>query len=269
MSTSTLAPEMALQALESAISRHASALIAYSGGVDSAVVAVAAHRVLGERALAVTAHSPSMAPRERRAAAAFAAKSGFPYRVVETQEMANPDYTSNPTNRCFFCKDELFTRLGEVAAAESFTVILDGFNADDRRDYRPGHAAAVQHGAASPLAEAGLGKDAVRAIAHHLGLAVWDKPASPCLSSRIPHGTPVTEEVLARIDAAEEVLWGLGLTAARVRHHGDLARVEVLPVELDYAFKQRDAIASGLKDAGYRYVTLDLEGYRMGSLNPA
>lgn len=257
----------ALTRLEAAIARHPSALVAYSGGVDSAVLAVAAHRVLGEKALAVIAHSPSLPPRERLAARAFAEEAGLPFRVVATSEMENPDYASNPANRCYFCKDELFTRLGAIARAEGFAVVMDGFNADDKGDYRPGHQAASEHGTVSPLAEAGLGKEAVRAIARHLGLSVWDKPAAACLSSRIPYGTPVTEEALARIDAAETVLLGLGFTSCRVRHHGDLARVEVPAGELEWAFKQREAIVSGLKAAGYLFVTLDLEGYRLGSLN--
>lgn len=257
-----------LTKLEAVIGQWPSAVVAYSGGVDSALVAVAAHRVLGDAMLAVTAHSPSIPPREREAAAGFAAEAGFPHRAIATDEMANPQYVANPTNRCYFCKDELFTKLGAVARADGFAVVLDGFNADDKRDYRPGQQAAREHEAASPLAEAGLGKAAVRAIARHLGLRVWDKPAAPCLSSRIPYGTPVTPEALARIDAAEQVLHGLGFTAgARVRHHGELARVEVPPAELEWAFKQREALVAGLKAAGYLFVCLDLEGYRMGSLN--
>ena len=258
-----------LAALEAVIRRWPSAVVAYSGGVDSALVAVAAHRALGDRMVAVTAHSPSIPPREREEAAAFAAEAGFPHRVVETAEMANPSYTSNPANRCYFCKDELFTKLAEVVAHDGFAVVLDGFNADDARDYRPGQQAAREHATASPLAEAGLGKEAVRAIAKHLGLRVWAKPAAPCLSSRIPYGTPVTPEALDRIDRAEQVLRGLGFTGGRVRHHGDLARVEVPPAELEYAFAQRAAIAAGLKAAGSLFVALDLEGYRMGSLNAA
>lgn len=258
-----------LAALEAVVRRWPSAVVAYSGGVDSALVAVAAHRALGDRMLAITAHSPSIPPREREEAAAFAAEAGFPYRAVATEEMANPNYTANPANRCYFCKDELFTKLRAVAAAENLAVVLDGFNADDKRDYRPGQQAAREHETASPLAEAGLGKDAVRAIAKHLGLRVWDKPAAPCLSSRIPYGTPVTAEALAKIDRAEQVLRGLGFMAGRVRHHGDLARVEVPPAELDFAFAQREALVAGIKAAGYLFVALDLEGYRMGSLNAA
>lgn len=262
-----MSPETALQRLEEVLRRHSSALVAYSGGVDSALVAVAAHRVLGNRALAITAASPSLPPRELDAATRFARVQGFAHRLVRTEEMDNPEYTANPTNRCYFCKDELFTKLDAIAAAEGYAVVLDGFNQDDRGDYRPGHQAAREHATASPLAEAGLGKADVRAVAKLLELDVWDKPAAACLSSRIPYGTPVTTEALARIDAAEVVLHGLGFTSARVRHHGDLARVEVPPAELEWAFKQREAIVEGLKDAGYLWVTLDLEGYRMGSLN--
>lgn len=257
----------ALARLEAAIARHDSALIAYSGGVDSALLAVVAHRVLGDRALAVTAFSPSLPPRERQGAKNFAEEAGFRHRVVLTGEMDNPNYAANPTNRCYYCKDELFTQLGAVAKAEGFKVVMDGFNADDRGDYRPGHQAAQEHETVSPLAEAGLGKELVRAVARHLSLSVWDKPAAACLSSRIPYGTPVTEAALAQIDAAEVVLLGLGFTSARVRHHGELARVEVPPAELEWAFAHRDAIVAGLKAAGYLFVTLDLEGYRMGSLN--
>jgi uncharacterized protein len=256
-----------LSHLEAVIARHDSAVVAYSGGVDSALVAVVAHRVLGERMVAVTAHSPSMPPRERDEAAALAAEVGFPHRVMATHELDNPAYAANPANRCYFCKDELFTRLGGLARELGFAAMLDGFNADDRHDHRPGHQAALDHGAASPLAEAGLGKAEVRALARHLGLRVWDRPAAPCLASRIPYGTPVTPEVLARIEAAEQVLRGLGLMGGRVRHHGDVARVEVPPDQLAWAFSHREALVSGVKAAGYAFVALDLEGYRMGSLN--
>ncbi|MDB5098573.1 MAG: ExsB family protein [Cyanobacteria bacterium RYN_339] len=258
-----------LERLEAVIRQYPSALVAYSGGVDSALLAVAARRVLGDKALAITAASPSLPPRELEAASAFARAQGLNHRVIRTDEMANEQYTANPANRCYFCKDELFTKLDALARDEDFAVVMDGFNQDDKGDYRPGHQAAREHATASPLAEAGLGKADVRAIAKALGLAVWDKPAAACLSSRIPYGTPVTTEALARIDAAEVVLAGLGFTSARVRHHGDLARVEVPPAELEWAFKQREAIVAGLKDAGYLWVTLDLEGYRMGSLNAA
>lgn len=264
-----MTPTEALAALEAELRQYDSALVAYSGGVDSALVAVVANRVLGERALAVTAASPSLPPRELEAATAFASAQGFRHRVVKTEEMDNPSYTENPSNRCYFCKDELFTKLDAIARDESYAVVLDGFNQDDRGDYRPGHQAAREHATASPLAAAGLGKELVRAVAKDLGLEVWDKPAAACLSSRIPYGTPVTTQALSSIDKAEIVLHGLGFTAARVRHHDKLARVEVPPAELEWAFKQRDAIVAGLKDAGYLWVTLDLEGYRMGSLNAA
>jgi uncharacterized protein len=259
--------DSALARLEGVIRPYSSALVAYSGGVDSALVAVVAHRVLGKRALAVTAASPSLPPRERAAAVSFALAHGLAHRVITTDEMDNPEYTANPTNRCYFCKDELFTKLDAIARAEEFAVVLDGFNQDDKSDYRPGHQAAREHATASPLAAAGLGKALVRGVAQKLGLEVWDKPAAACLSSRIPYGTPVTQQALTRIDAGEVVLHGLGFMAARVRHHGDLARVEVPPAELEWAFRQREAIVSGLKDAGYLWVTLDLEGYRLGSLN--
>ena len=258
-----------LASLEAAVRRHASAVVAYSGGVDSALVAAVAHRTLGPRMLAVTAHSPSLPARDRDEAAALAAEVGFPHRVVETHELENPAYAANPANRCYFCKDELFTHLGAVARELGLAAVLDGFNADDRHDHRPGHQAALAHGAASPLAEAGLGKAEVRALARHLGLRVWDRPAAPCLASRIPYGTPVTPEALARIEAAEQVLRGLGVLGGRVRHHGDVARVEVPPDQLAWAFSQREALVVGLKAAGYLFVALDLEGYRLGSLNAA
>jgi uncharacterized protein len=258
-----------LQRLETVIRRYPSALVAYSGGVDSALLAVVAHRVLGPSALAVTAASPSLPARELEAASAFARAQGLNHRVIRTEEMANEHYVSNPSNRCYFCKDELFTKLDALAGAEGFAVVMDGFNQDDKGDYRPGHQAAREHATASPLAEAGLGKAEVRAVAKELGLEVWDKPAAACLSSRIPYGTPVTTEALARIDAAEVVLAGLGFRGARVRHHDRLARVEVPADQLEWAFKNREAIVAGLKGAGYLWVTLDLEGYRMGSLNAA
>ncbi|MEB3198007.1 MAG: ATP-dependent sacrificial sulfur transferase LarE [Candidatus Sericytochromatia bacterium] len=256
-----------LTRLEAAIARHASAVVAFSGGVDSALVALVAWRVLGDRMLAVTAVSPSLAPHERADAAGIAAELGLPHRFLETAEMDNPAYTANPVNRCYFCKQELYTKLGQLAEQSGFAVVLDGFNHDDRRDHRPGQQAAREHAAQSPLAEAELGKAEVRAIARRLGLRVWDKPASPCLSSRIPYGTPVTHETLARIDAGEQVLRGLGFASARVRHHGEVARLEVPAAELAAALEQREALVAGLKAAGYHFVALDLEGYRTGSLN--
>lgn len=256
-----------LTALEAAIARHPSALVAYSGGVDSALVAVVAHRLLGERMLAVTSIAASVAPSERAAAIALAEHVGFAHRLIATRELDNPAYAANGADRCYHCKSTLYGELAALARAEGFAVILNGTNRDDLGDYRPGLQAATEHSVASPFLEVGMTKDQVRAVARHLGLSVWDKPAAACLASRLPYGTAVTLEVLDQVARAELVLAQSGFLGARVRHHGDLARIEVRPDDLEAAFAHRRALADGLKAVGYKFVTLDLEGYRLGSLN--
>lgn len=245
-----------------------SALVAYSGGVDSALVLAFARQALGDRALACIGISPSYPERERRDAITLVESLGARYRLIETDEHEDPSYRANPTNRCYYCKTHLYDRLSQVARSDGFAVILDGTQKDDLRDQRPGRAAAQENGVRSPLAELGLGKREVRALARHLGLTVWDKPAMACLSSRVPHGTPVTPELLARIESAEEVLAGLGFRQFRVRHHDEIARIELEAGDLARAAEQHAAIVAGLRAAGYRYVCLDLAGFRSGVSEP-
>jgi len=248
-----------------------SVVVAFSGGVDSTFLAAAAFDVLGERALAVTGISPSVAPSEREDAAALAARIGIAYRTLATSEMDDPRYVANGADRCFFCKDELFTRLETVRIAEGFRVLVDGFNADDVGDYRPGQQAARAHGVRSPLAEAGLTKAEIRELSRERGLPTWDKPAMACLSSRIPYGTPVTLEALTRIATAEASLRLLGLRQVRVRHHDDVARIETDAAGMALLFDEatRTRAVAEVKAAGYTFVALDLAGYRSGSLNEA
>jgi uncharacterized protein len=249
-------------------------LVAYSGGVDSALMLKVCREVLGKDAvLGVLAQSESLAARELESAQAVAAQLDAPLRIIQTEELSNPDYAANPANRCYFCKQTLFNDLAPLAQAEGYTTIVDGFNADDVGDHRPGRQAAREHGVRSPLHEAGLTKADIRALARRLGVPVWNKPALACLSSRIPYGTPVTAEALAQIDAAETLLRDLGFAQVRVRHYGEqrLARIEVDPALLPQlvAPALRDQVVSGLKALGYRFVTIDLAGYRAGSLNDA
>ncbi len=245
-----------------------SALVAYSGGVDSALVAATAHRALGERALCCIGVSPSLPAREREAALAQAAKIGIACRALATHEHLDPRYAANPENRCFFCKDALFSLLRRVAQEEGWAVLVDGSNASDRSDHRPGRAAAEEHSVRSPLAELNIPKSQVRAMAHRLGLDAWDKPAMACLASRVPHGSPVTPELLHRIERAEDALAAMGLRQFRVRHHGELARIELEADDLPRAVERRQAIVRSLTELGYRHVTLDLAGFRGGDSTP-
>ena len=246
-----------------------SVITAFSGGVDSALVALAAHQTLGRNALAVTAVSPALAARELAEAEALAQQFGFAHRTIRTAEMEREGYTANSPRRCYFCKTELYTQLSALAQAENYAWVANGANTDDRGDYRPGMAAAAEHRVRSPLLEAGLDKQSVRAIAQMLNLPVWDKPAQPCLSSRIPYGTPVTIETLSQIEKAEDFLRALGLREVRARHHDQLCRIEASQADLDTAFRRRDEIAAGLKRIGYLWVSLDLTPLRSGSLNEA
>jgi uncharacterized protein len=247
-----------------------SVAVAFSGGIDSTVVAKAAQLALGDRAVAVTADSPSVARTELADARRLAALIGIRHQVVATEEFANPDYLRNDGSRCFYCKDELYSRIGELLPGLGATVICSGANLDDKGDYRPGLKAAGEHGVRHPLVEAGLTKKDVRALARHWGLPTWDKPASPCLSSRLAPGVAVTRERTVRIEAAELYLRSLGLRECRVRlHENDLARVEVPAAEIARlaAPEVREPLARHLRELGFRYVTIDLEGFRTGSMN--
>jgi uncharacterized protein len=246
-----------------------SVVVGFSGGIDSTLVAAVGDDVLGPRALAVIARSASYPAAELDLALSLARERGWHVRVVETDELANPEYAKNDTNRCYFCKSELFAHLKALAEAEGYAYIAYGANVDDMSDWRPGHQAATEVGVRSPLYEAGLTKAEIREAARRMELPNWDKPAMACLSSRIPYGTAVTGETLARIEAAENVLRALGLSQYRVRHHDTVARIEVPRSEWPalLADDRLDRVVSGVKAAGYRYVTLDLQGFRSGSMN--
>jgi uncharacterized protein len=242
------------------------AVVAYSGGVDSALLTAAAHEVLGERVIAVTAVSPSLARRERTAAADLAHRFGWQHLEIETAELDRPEYVRNDPDRCYWCKTELFEVLEPLARDRDATVLV-GTNADDLSDHRPGTRAARENLARAPLAEVGLTKAEVRALSETWGLPTAEKPASPCLASRFAYGVEVTREGLERIDAAEEIVRGLGLEVLRVRDHGDLARIEVPAESIDAVVAARDQVAAALKELGFVYVTVDLAGFRSGAMN--
>jgi uncharacterized protein len=246
-----------------------SLIVALSGGADSAYLAWAAHRALGTRALSVTALSPSYSAHDRAVVEEFVAKLGVRHEFIETHEMDNPDYRANASDRCYFCKDELFSALDELAPSRGFAAVAYGVNADDTLDFRPGHRAATEHQVLAPLLDAHLTKAEIRVLSQRAGLPTWDRPASACLASRLPYGTEVTSERLGLVERGEAELRALGFRQFRVRLHDKLARVEISPEEMQRALipEMAAAIASKLKAAGFAYVALDLEGYRQGSLN--
>jgi uncharacterized protein len=244
-----------------------SVLTAFSGGVDSGLLAVAAHRALRDKALAVTIHSPVEARDDVEAARALAQQAGFAHRVIEHDDLADAQFVANPPDRCYYCK---FNRLGDIIAIarrEGYAAVVEGSNADDGGDYRPGRRAVIEMGGRSPLAEAGLTKAEIRSISRWLGLSSWDRPAAPCLATRFPYGTPVTLEGLRQIAAAEAYLEDLGFSPVRVRHYGSMARLEVAPVQVERLAVLRQQVSAHLKSLGYQYVAVDLDGYRSGSMN--
>jgi uncharacterized protein len=257
--------------LEARLGDLGSVVIAFSGGIDSAFLAVTAARVLGPQALAVTAASPSYPQAHRQLALRVAREFGLRHEIIETAELERPEYRANPANRCYFCKDELFTHLTGLARRRGFAHVLDGNNADDRGDYRPGRQAARDHGVLSPLDEAELTKDEIRELARESGMSNWNEPASACLSSRIPYGIEVTDEKLRQIERAETAVRALGFRVFRVRHHDTLARLEIARDEMPRALEPdvNERLVAGVKAAGYQFVSLDLQGYRLGSLNEA
>jgi uncharacterized protein len=256
-------------ALERLLRAQSSIVVAYSGGVDSAFLGVEATRVLGDRALCVTADSPSYPERHRTMARDVARAFNLRHEVIRTDELERPEYRANGADRCYHCKHELYTHLTALARTRGFDVVADGSNADDRGDYRPGRRAAKEFGVISPLDAAGLTKADIRALSHDAGLPTWDEPASACLSSRIPYFSEVTDEKLRAIEQAEEAVRALGFRVVRVRHHGEVARVELGRDEMPRAIDPEvaDELDAAVRAIGFRYVTLDLKGYRLGSLN--
>jgi uncharacterized protein len=262
--------EERLRELGRIVAPYGSALVAFSGGVDSSLaLAICARALPKEKVLAVTSNNETYLPSELDLAREFAGSLGVEHLIVNTRELDNPDYASNPANRCYFCKSTLYSDLRRIAGERGYACVVDGANADDEGDYRPGRKAAKELEVVSPLSLAGVGKAEVRELAKHLGLPSWDKPALACLSSRFPYGQEITAEKLAQVARAEEFLREQGFRQVRVRHHGEIARLEVGPEEMERAFALREKISAEIREAGFLYVALDMSGYESGSLNAA
>lgn len=264
-----LTPELAAryERLQAILAEMGDLITGFSGGVDSTLLVRVAHDVLGDRALAVTARSASLPARELAETRALAEQIGVRYLEIDTLEVQDPRYAANPTNRCYFCKSELFTHLTGLARELGFRWLAYGENEDDAGDHRPGARAAQESGVRAPLKEAGLTKADIRALSRHLGLPTWEKPAMACLASRFPYGTEVTAERLRQVEQAEDVLWELGFQGARVRYHGEVARIEVAPADMQALLQVAEQAVAGIKAAGFTFVAMDLRGYRRGALN--
>ena len=258
---------MSIQSLKNYLNQFESAIVALSGGVDSSLVAKVASDVFGDRALAVISASESLPESERRLAVQFCCDIGIAVREIKTEELRDATYRANDGGRCFVCKTHLYRDLQALAATEGYEIVIDGANADDLSDYRPGRRAAAEHNIKSPLAELGIDKAQVREMAKELQLSTWDKPASACLASRIPYGTEVTRETLAQVEQAEEIMRQAGFREFRVRHHDSVARIEIPPEQFALMLDARQTITEQMKLLGYKFVSLDLDGFRSGSMN--
>jgi uncharacterized protein len=255
------------QALQDTIRSYSRVIVAFSGGIDSSLVAFVAGQVLGENALAVTSGSASLKRTDLELSKKLGDDWGIAHQVIVTDELSKSDYRANPTNRCFYCKTSLYTELAQIASAQNYAFVLNGTNLDDLGDHRPGLIAADDYNVKSPLVEAGFHKADIRALAHELGLENADKPQAACLSSRFPYGTAIDQNLLAQVEAAEDVLADVGFSQYRVRHHGEVARLEILPEEFPLAIRHHADIEMRIKDLGYRFIAMDMGGFRSGSLN--